>query len=41
MGMFKGATSFSSDLSNWDVGKVTRMEYVSMRARLSSAHRSP
>ena len=38
--MFRGATSFTSDLSQWDVGKVTTMEYVSMRARLSSAHRS-
>ena len=39
--MFNGATSFNtSDLSQWNVGKVTDMSYVSMRARLSSAHRS-
>ena len=38
--MFYGATSFTSDLSQWDVGKVEDFRYVSMRARLSSAHRS-
>ena len=31
---------FNEDLSKWDVSKVTSMRYVSMRARLSSVHRS-
>ena len=31
---------FNEDISQWNVGNVKSMKYVSMRARLSSAHRS-
>ena len=38
--LFYQSTEFNEDLSKWDVSKVTDMLYVSMRARLFSAHRS-
>ena len=38
--LFYFKDEFNEDLSKWDVSKVTSMTYVSMRARLSSAHRS-
>ena len=31
---------FNEDISQWNVSNVMTMKYVSMRARLSSAHRS-
>ena len=39
-GKFKDYNYFDEDLSKWDVSNVKSMKYVSMRARLSSAHRS-
>ena len=36
--LFINMKSFNEDLSKWDVGQVKNVKYVSMRARLSSAH---
>ena len=38
--LFYEATEFNEDISQWNVSNVEDMTYVSMRARLSSAHRS-
>ena len=38
--LFYYQDEFNEDLSKWDVSNVTNMRYVSMCARLSSAHRS-
>ena len=37
----RSKADFNEDISQWDVSNVKSMMYVSMRARLSSAHRSP
>ena len=38
--LFYTEDEFDEDLSKWDVSNVEDMRYVSMCARLSSAHRS-
>ena len=40
MQLFYYQDEFDEDISKWDVSNVKSMEYVSMCARLSSAHRS-